>query len=540
MKKNKIYLVLIIALLLFGFVARVFRVSERLIFFYDQAWISQKIYDLVLKHDFKLVGFATELPGVFSGPLLFYLFAPSYYLSHFNVLLPAIFCVLANLLCGVLLFEFCRVLFKNKKIGLLALLFWMVSFAQLNFSKLIGIYSFIPLFVTLFYLGLAMYIFQKKEKGLMLSAVGYALAFQLNPYLIYLGIFYPILYFIHHVKVKWRTIAISAAVFIVLSINYYIAEIKWNFLGTKSLLKYLAGQTGPSSVTDNMAAYLQKMTESVYYSFFSFNMFFAFLIFVLLLIFIFKTCKQKKEIIFLYVWIFSTLPLFAFKTGAVGSLDINLTVFPALTVFFAVSGYTFLSNKKLLPVGIVFVILIILSNFILSAKDKFANTALYAYQPLYLQDELKVINYTYQNANGQEFSICSISAPLFINTLWSYLYTTYGRARYGYAPYWAGPKQEGSDNQLVYDTRHTPLRFLIIEPHKSIPDSAIKATILSEDKVSRLEEEKMFGVIKVQKRVLESDVARLVNTQSLTETEKSSIEEYILARDNRYSCYYIY
>lgn len=531
---------MIVVLLFFGFAARIFRINERLIFFYDQAWISQKVYDLLLKHDLKLVGFATDLPGVFSGPLLLYIFAPIYYLSHFNVTAVAIFCVLINLLGGVLLFEFCRVLFKNEKIGLLALLFWMVSFAQLNFSKLIGIYSFIPVAITLFYTGLAIYIFQKKERGLVLSAVGYALAFQLNPYLIYLGIFYPILYFIYQAKIKLRTCVISVAVFIALSVNYYLSEIKWNFLGTKSLLKYFAVQSGSGQVTGNLTAYWEKLTEAIYYSFFSFNIFFAFLIFISLLIFVYKASREKKEIIFLYVWVFSTLPLFAFKTGAVESLDIDLSIFPALTVFFAVSGYALLSNVKSRSIGIVFVVLVILSNFVLSVKDKFANTALHAYQPFFLQDELKVINYTYQVAGSREFSICSVSAPLFVNTLWSYLYSTYGRNQYGFAPYWAGPKQEGTDNQLVYDTRHAPLRFLIFEPHKSIPDSAVKATILTEDKVSVLKEEKMFGGIKVQQRILESNENLLKDTQSLPETEKDSLVKYILAKDNRYSCYHIY
>ncbi len=540
MKKNKIYLGLIGAILFFGLIFRILRINEQLIFFYDQALTSQKIYEIVSRHDMKLVGMPTDLPGVFSGPFLFYLLAPVYYFTHFNVTAVAIFCVLVNLASGVLLFDFCRVLFKNKKIGLLALFFWVLSFAQMNYSKLIGIYSFVPFFVAMFYLGLAKFIFQKKEGGLVLSAAGYALAFQLNPYLIYLGIFYPILYFIYHPKINLRIIMLSLAAFMALSINYYVAEIKWNFLGTKSMFKYLTSQTETGAVLNNLFAYVQKLSESIYYSFFSFNIFLALIFFVLLLVYVFKTYKLRKEIIFLYVWIFSTLPLFAFKTGAVGSLEINLSIFPALTIFFAISAYLFLSDKKLLPVGILFVLLVVLSNFSLSAKDKFGNTALFAYQPLYLQNELGVINYTYTVSQDHPFSVCSVSAPLFVNTLWSYLYSTYGKTHFGFVPFWSGPKQEGTGNQMPYDVSHAPVRFLIIEPHKSIPDSAIKATIFSEDNVSVLAEEKMFGNIRVQKRILAADPRRLKDTQQLSEADKSFLETYILARDNRYSCYHVY
>ena len=61
-----------------------------------------------------------------------------------------------------------------------------------------------------------------------------------------------------------------------------------------------------------------------------------------------------------------------------------------------------------------------------------------------------------------------------------------------------------------------------------------KATIYKEDQVSKLIEEKRFGEIIVQKRILTEDKDELVDTQNLSPLEK------IIKNDHRYSCYHTY
>jgi hypothetical protein len=66
-----------------------------------------------------------------------------------------------------------------------------------------------------------------------------------------------------------------------------------------------------------------------------------------------------------------------------------------------------------------------------------------------------------------------------------------------------------------------------------------KATIYKEDKVSKLIEEKRFGEIIVQKRILTEDKDELVDTQNLSPLEKNQLEK-IIKNDHRYSCYHTY
>jgi len=90
MKNRNKYIFAVILLLILGLALRVYKINEKVIFFYDQAWISQKVYDIVVRHDIKLAGLSTDLPGVLTGPLILYFLAPIYYLTHFNAVAAAL------------------------------------------------------------------------------------------------------------------------------------------------------------------------------------------------------------------------------------------------------------------------------------------------------------------------------------------------------------------------------------------------------------------------------------------------------------------
>ena len=155
--------------------------------------------------------------------------------------------------------------------------------------------------------------------------------------------------------------------------------------------------------------------------------------------------------------------------------------------------------------------------------------------PLLYKDEKKAIDYTYNQAEGKKFSICGVTNPLFINTVWSYLYKTYGEKKYGYLPFWAGQKQYLNRSFLSYDKEKPKLRFLILEPLIGIPDYSQKATIFLEDHVSELVEEKQFGHLKIQKRILRDKPLPITKK----ELEKSGLKGVIEA-DPRYSCFIDY
>jgi len=380
---------------------------------------------------------------------------------------------------------------------------------------------------------------QKKQSGLIISSIGLALSIHLNVYLGYLLILYPILYLVFNKKIDAQPIVASILVFIFLLSTFLIAELKFRFIAITSLLSYLLHQSSPTMIADNISNYIQSMVRVLYYSFFSFNNFIIFLIFIFFLFYIYKTERHKKNLYFLYIWLFSTLPLFAFRAAVVDSYTIHTSVFGAVTVFFAGGIVRLMSTKKLKPIGIMLLFLFLISNLYLFAKENYLNNKLLAYQLMLLKDEKKLIDYTYLSAGKSPFSICSVSNPLFINTLWSTLYKIYGEKKYGYLPVWAGQKQYLNKSYLDYDTTHVKTRYLIIEPEIGIPLIAKKATIYAEDQVSILEEEKKFGDLIIQKRRLENNKQLLKSSQNLSLEEIQSIN-ITNKIDPRYTCFIDY
>ncbi|MGH7246299.1 MAG: hypothetical protein ACREGI_05215, partial [Candidatus Levyibacteriota bacterium] len=71
-------LIFLFAIFLFGFLLRIYNLHDNIIFGYDQARDAQRIFGIITLQNFKLVGPETDIPGVFNGPLFYYLLAPVY------------------------------------------------------------------------------------------------------------------------------------------------------------------------------------------------------------------------------------------------------------------------------------------------------------------------------------------------------------------------------------------------------------------------------------------------------------------------------
>ncbi|MGH7246106.1 MAG: hypothetical protein ACREGI_04185, partial [Candidatus Levyibacteriota bacterium] len=313
--------------------------------------------------------------------------------------------------------------------------------------------------------------------------------------------------------------------------------VKWHFMMTKAFLSFFSAQTSVSSVIGNISNYLQKFSEGVYYSLFSFNIFFAFLLTVGALAYIHWHEKDKSSLLFLDVWLFSTLPLFAFGSGVLSTQVINSSIFGAFAVVFALALYKLWNSRQYKIVAIFFVILVVAGNAKLFFQNSFTNLSLLPVQTLTIAQEKQVIDYTYQQAMGKPFSICTVSNPLFSNTLWGYLYNWYGKNTYHYVPFWAGQKQVET-SILPYDTNHTAIRFLIVEPLDGISPGSLLSAVYLEDHLSNIVATQHFGPIMVQERQLAIG-KKFVDSQNLTVVQVQGVED-MTEKDPRYSCFNSY
>jgi hypothetical protein len=84
---------------------------------------------------------------------------------------------------------------------------------------------------------------------------------------------------------------------------------------------------------------------------------------------------------------------------------------------------------------------------------------------LNLRNEMQSIDYVYRQAGGKPFGLTTVTAPLYINTTWSYLFNWYGLKQYGYLPFWMGKDQTGwLGNNLPASINQPTQLFMIIEP----------------------------------------------------------------------------
>ncbi len=528
--------VALLFIMIVGFILRTYNLWDNIFFSYDQARDAQRIQDLVYAKDLKLVGPETDIPGVFNGPLFYYLIAPIYFLFKFDPNFVAIFLALINLLGAILLYKLALILFKEKKAGLISAILWVISFEQLGFSKYISNASLMSIGTMIYFLGLALYFIEKKSSGLIISVIGLAAAIHFNIYLTYLIVFYMIFYFIYRPKLNMKLIIFNLILFLVLLSPFVLAEFMWKFAGSKSLVGYISNQGGSmNSVMESLTFYIQRLSASLYYSQFSFNIFIAFLLFIIITFIVYRSKSNHAP--FLFLWLFSTLPLFGFRSGVINVPVINSSIFGAIILLFAKGLSEMLQNKKNYIIGIFVISLIFVSNIFLFIKQNVLKIETPSAKNNILAYEKMAIDYTYKKSKGKEFSICTVTEPLFINTTWSFLFDWYGKSKYGYVPSWAGPKQYMNKNHLPDDEDHTELRFLLFENQGGIPDHAWPAALYVEDQLSTLEEETKIGNMTVQMRTLERNKELLRDTQNLSLADKKRLKS-VTEIDKRYSCYH--
>ncbi len=551
--KKHIEIVILFIIFFIGLFFRTYKLKDNFIFSYDQARDSQRIYQMIYNKDIKLVGPETDIPGVFNGVFYYYILLIFYWISNFDLNLVLCFFSILNLLNIFILYDLSIILFKDKKVGLISAFLWTVSFAQMNNSRYLSNASFMSMASLILFYGLARFIFKKDKRGLLISAIGFGLSIHFNFYLIYLILAYFFVYIFFNVNKKQyiRDLVEPFFVFLFIMTPFIISLFKYDFIAVKSLLDFFKKDTRSFVlISDSLHAFLQRFSEANYYSFCSFNSFLSLVFFGFLFFFCKKQLSDDSKFRFLSLWVFSTFPLFGFNSGVLTVAAINTTIFPALTLIVAGGIFYFFKKHKEIFVGLI--VFILISNMMLWFKNKFLNTMMISITPLLYKDEKAIVDYTYKSSKGQPFSICAVSEPLFINVIWSYLYKVYGEKTYGYIPFWTGPKQEKIKSFLPLNTKekNPKFHFLILSYRLGIPELARKLAIASEDRYTKLIEEKQFGNFKVQKRVLlsEEEIQKKLQEQLKENFNIKNREELIQYKNNlntlniepRYNCFNLY
>ncbi len=500
------YLVILFTFFLLAYVLRVLFLSQNvLIFGYDQARDIYHALEIAHGH-LKILGPPASTPGLFHGVLYYYLLVPVYLAGRGNPIVAAYWIALLNASTIFVIFYLAFLLTKKIFPALLASFLFAISFEATQYATWLANATLGILTVPLFYLGLWIWTKEKRKKlGAIVCGLGLGLSVQSEIFLLYQTVPLGIWLWFNRKKIKRDEVVYFVSTFLISVSTMILAEIKFGFRGIGGFLSLASASdsvVASRGLGDFVTLYLNQLGRVVADNIYPGNVGYAGFFVLILLGFAIYSWKKKKDLSwqpFLGIWILSHIMV----TTVGGSSAPHLTVGigSAVLILVAISLYNFWSKnyKKLV---VIISLIIIFGNISTILRENWQGAIIFAVQKdMLLNKQLQAVDYTYNQSSGRPFSINSLTSPLWINVVWTYLYKWYGQPKYGYVPTWHGRDQAGIIDSLSVDNKKTNDYFLIIEPMGGIPMRYLDETIGEENVHSKLIEDKYFGELRVQKRI---------------------------------------
>lgn len=499
MSKTTLFGIFFVFLLAF-FLRTLFLKDLALTFGYDQvrdAYVAREI----LSGDIKVLGPPASTPGLYHGVFYYYFLAPAYLVGHGSPIVTAKWIALLNAATVFVVFYLTYLLTKKGWVGMLAAFLFALSFEATQYATwvsnpTIGVWT-----VPLMYLGLWAWSREKKNWGAAVAAIGLGLSIQSEIFLAYHMI--PLVLWLTCSKKsinKKQLLVFTLSLLTVLS-TMIISEVKFGFKSIEGL-KALALGAGANlayakSLGDYLILYLNQIGRIFAFNSYPGNIGYGGAI--VLFLAIYSLLKKDKVGTFLATWLFAHITVVTL--GGVSTPFLMVGIGPAVSIMIAYYLYRWWEARhKFLAVLVLG--LIVFGNLSMIFRENPQGATLFAIQKdMLFKKQLAAIDYTYERAKGESFSINSLTSPLWINIVWTYLYKWYGEPKYGYIPSWHGHDQVAQLDSLPKASGQEKIYFLILEPMGGIPEEYLPLTIGEEDAVSKFIEEKTFGELRVQERV---------------------------------------
>lgn len=506
LQKTPRYLVILyVVVLILSAAFAIFGLSKQLTFGFDQARDAYEAYAILRNHDLKVLGPSSDLQGVHHGVLWYYLLVLPYAIgSGSPEVVAAIFFIFSFLtipLCAYLTYK----IFSNFQVALLAAVLYASSplfqvFSRWLSNPLISLYV-VPFLLLFLWKYMEK---QKKKSSVFIGLVGLFFGLLIQADFAF-GVFLitpPIYWFIYKIKFKLKHFVLFGAGLLLGLITYILAEIRFSGKGILAMLNFFNSSfDSPRSPVGTILLIVERTNELLSISILPFS--YAILLFIILVgLFVLRGLKNnhdKDAIILLAIWLSTFFVFYLFKSGFLQS---GFMFGPFLMPIIIIWSYLLINtvrNYKLLTILLTCIFLGHFYTSYLWLKTEYS--PLSVQYGISLNFEKEIIGYTYEQSKGERFIIITITNPLYINTLWAYLYEIYGEKKYGYLPYYGGGSQKGYLGNLSEQPFGTKYRYIIIEPTTGIPDYFIQQIISGENKSSDVMEEKKFGQFLVQKRM---------------------------------------
>jgi len=509
MRFGKIHIILpphlttLVTVVIFAFILGLIPLFSQLYFTFDQSRDAYEAYHIWHDHNLKIIGPATDIPGLFHGVLWNYMLAIPYALSNNDPNFTVFFFFILAFCSIPFIYYASYKITKSHTIALVSVIFYVFSpLFQAASRWLSNPYPAILITPVLLF---SIWNYLERPSKTYAFAVGIFFGLMTQANLAYGLLLFtlPLYWLVFHFRLRPVDVILFLAGLGMGLSTFIISEIKFKWMGFKSVLEYVHSKPhGDLNVVTYIEKVLDRSADLLEVSSFPVSRILLLLLIPLLIYCIRKSeDKEKKVIYFLLIWLLN-IPLYLyFSTGISNS---HFLFFPSLFPIILLTAYllVFLLKKQTIMLYVVMtsiVVLQVVSN-ISYINDK--STVLTLQKGALLPDQHKVIDYTYQQAKGEPFLITTITNPLFINTTWAFAYEFYGKKRNNYLPLWDGPDQTGYNGNLpLKGKQKVGIRFLIIDPPIGLPEFMIEELIEQENTKSTLIERKKIGGYEVQKRL---------------------------------------
>lgn len=487
----------VVLLVILAFILRILFIFQGGVsFHYDMARDAFEAQEIWQNHHLKILGPPTSTPGLYHGVLYYYLIAPFYMLGHGDPRIVAAFLAFLNALAIVPIMLLAKDFFKSNKWAILAGVLFAVSFEATQYGPWLSNPAPAVLTVALFFWSL--WLWQKgRGYGLYLAVFSAALSTQFQFFLVYLFLLIPIFGTVFKIKTNTKAIYLTGFIAILGLINFFIATVKFNTFGSIFLGFFNIGTAGQidfrPQFSELILNYVNRFVALFTYNFSPMNVFLGGILAFLALYAI------RKERLLLF-FLLSNLPIFIFGGHTNTYANVGLVVPAILSIIFLLKNTWKISRALVL----VILFFILASNLYTIFKFNLdGQLILVIPNDMNLKNELSLIDQTYQEAAGKPFSVNTITLPLWTNTTWAYLYSWYGKNKYGFVPQFYGHDQIGllGANVLPYSQKPLDKTFLIIEPVDGIPANFYNQDLDTENSKTKLTKEISYGSIKLQVRI---------------------------------------
>lgn len=498
----------VIFLIALGF--RFYAFKESVYFGFDQAKDAYESQDIYVNRNIKIMGLpATGNMGIFHGPLHWYLTGPIYLLAGGDPIGVSAFFRVINAMGVFLVFAIGSGLF-NSGVGLMAALMFAMSYEETQYSMYVGNPSMAMIFIPLIFLG-ASWIYKKSryaDWSLVMMFGGAAAATQLNLMYAYsFAIVLSLLFILRRnvttllKKSAWIKGFVTAGLLLA---SYFIAELKFDFRETKTVIRLL--RDGFGVMSPGQSKYLLYWDK--YLSTFRDNVFGlvqdqGLLVFLVVAVTTVIVIKSVKEVVYRIVllwmlsWIF--LMMLGGHTGYYTNAGLGVGVIIAMAALVNITAY---KNRAI----VIAIILVLIGwgnmNKVAFQSPKSLIPEMITQNGMRLVDEYYIIDQMYSEANGRGFTVRLTGIPYRIQSVWAYILNHYAMKKYGYLPYWETGNAFGFPGSLPVPVGGTTcLRFLVREPMRGLPGNIIEGDEKEENKFSKITNKREINFFMIESRI---------------------------------------